>query len=182
MKQTQEAVRSSGISAVSLGERLLKLNSYGLSSCVVGWVAAEVRVLWVFKLCRWLSGFWGSSLQGSQDLSLVEWFLRFNSFGISSCVAGWVVSEVPFLWDFKLCRLVEGFLRFKSYGISSCVVWLRGFWGSSLMGFQAVSLVEWFLRFKSYGISSCVVGWGVSEVQVLWDFKLCRWLRSCRSF
>ena len=44
------------------------------------------------------------------------------------------------------------------------------------MGFQVVSLGELFHRFKFYGISSGIVGCFVPQVQVLWDFKLCRWV------
>jgi hypothetical protein len=44
------------------------------------------KVLWGFKLCRWLNCFTGSSLKGFQALSLVELFHRFKSYGISSCI------------------------------------------------------------------------------------------------
>jgi len=187
-----------GIQAVSFVESFHRFKNYGTSSCIGGWIVPHFHVLWDFKLYRWLNCSTLSRLTGFQAVLVDELFHAFKSYGISSCIGGWIVPHFQVLWDFKLyltlncstgsiimgfqaVSFVELFQRFNSYGISSCIFrwivpkvqvlwdfklyrWFNCSTGSSLMGFQAVSVVELFHMFKSYGISNCVIGWIVSNV------------------
>ena len=84
-----------GFLVVSLVELFHRFKSYGIYSCVVGWMVPQVQVLWDFKLYRWLNCSTSSSLMGFHALSVVESFHRFKSYGISSCIVRWMVSNVP---------------------------------------------------------------------------------------
>jgi hypothetical protein len=89
----------------------------------------DVKVLWDFKLCRWVNGSRGPSIMGFQAVSLAE-FSRGHS-----------------LWYFKLFRWVNGSRGSVSWDFK-LYLWLNGFRGPSFMGFQAVPLCDWFQRFS----------------------------------
>ena len=63
---------------------------------------------------QWPTGVWSGvkgdkCLMGFLVVSLVELFHRFKSYGIYSCVVGWMVPQVQVLWDFKLYCSLNGF-------------------------------------------------------------------------
>jgi len=68
--------------AVSLVELIHRFKSYGISSCIFGWIFPQFQVLWDFKLYLWFNCSTVSSLTGFQALSSVELIHRLKFYGI----------------------------------------------------------------------------------------------------